>query len=453
METCHNNTSYNKFISSYRTYEEWKLGSKSKDCCHVSVLTVPMRNGNFVIVIVIIFFVFVLTVPMRNGNISYTTSVSTILLRSYRTYEEWKHMAKKLVFILLCVLTVPMRNGNCTSQLMIIELDWVLTVPMRNGNRWLSNLSMIRNCVLTVPMRNGNLISVSISSIIDCVLTVPMRNGNTTRKPAALPTIDGFLPYLWGMETTDGTRYMMSDRWVLTVPMRNGNYLSYSLNQHTRIRSYRTYEEWKQQSIETFGYVEPSSYRTYEEWKLPVCHTVPVEQFSSYRTYEEWKHAPHWWSNDKRNSSYRTYEEWKPCSFFASSSASSVLTVPMRNGNLVTPSPLPAVSDRSYRTYEEWKLPYFYLSSPQWLLFLPYLWGMETRTWAFHIIGKRQFLPYLWGMETRYDSIVCLLYFSSYRTYEEWKQGWQYLHTWWTLRVLTVPMRNGNLVSIVAKKA
>ena len=135
METCHNNTSYNKFISSYRTYEEWKLGSKSKDCCHVSVLTVPMRNGNFVIVIVIIFFVFVLTVPMRNGNISYTTSVSTILLRSYRTYEEWKHMAKKLVFILLCVLTVPMRNGNCTSQLMIIELDWVLTVPMRNGNR------------------------------------------------------------------------------------------------------------------------------------------------------------------------------------------------------------------------------------------------------------------------------------------------------------------------------
>jgi len=49
--------------------------------------------------------------------------------------------------------------------------------------------------------------------------------------------------------------------------MRNGNYLSYSLNQHTRIRSYRTYEEWKLEMLRDFITEQTGSYRTYEEWK------------------------------------------------------------------------------------------------------------------------------------------------------------------------------------------
>ena len=38
--------------------------------------------------------------------------------------------------------------------------------------------------------------------------------------------------------------------------MRNGNDTKLDAVQ-TDMSSYRTYEEWKQQSIETFGYVEP----------------------------------------------------------------------------------------------------------------------------------------------------------------------------------------------------
>jgi len=59
------------------------------------VLTVPMRNGNS-----IIFTVsaapksYVLTVPMRNGNIiTPPPNKIDIVPRSYRTYEEWKHIA------------------------------------------------------------------------------------------------------------------------------------------------------------------------------------------------------------------------------------------------------------------------------------------------------------------------------------------------------------------------
>ena len=56
-------------LRSYRTYEEWKLNPTSiPPVCSLIVLTVPMRNGN----------------PMRQNHflmLSYS---------SYRTYEEWK---------------------------------------------------------------------------------------------------------------------------------------------------------------------------------------------------------------------------------------------------------------------------------------------------------------------------------------------------------------------------
>jgi len=56
-----------------------------------------------------------------------------------------------------------------------------------------------------------------------------------------------------------------------------------------------------------------SSYRTYEEWKLQKTINIYNTINSSYRTYEEWKHIP------------TALHHLKP---------SSVLTVPMRNGNL-----------------------------------------------------------------------------------------------------------------------
>ncbi len=63
------------------------------------------------------------------------------------------------------------------------------------------------------------------------------------------------------------------------------------------------------------------SYRTYEEWKLVSGNTFLNSSFSSYRTYEEWKQQPYNNRYTDYNSSYRTYEEWKRISAFVSSSA------------------------------------------------------------------------------------------------------------------------------------
>ena len=165
--------------------------------------------------------------------------------------------------------------------------------------------------------------------------------------------------------------------------------------------SYRTYEEWKLTSHSLKRVDIVRSYRTYEEWKLfnpsffvfPVLVlTVPMRNgnnhqvgvldhisYRSYRTYEEWK--PYWDTVLPQQviRSYRTYEEWKRCENTGErwnnyrflpylwgmetsitetfiSCAICVLTVPMRNGNSVTPFPLSKDLLSSYRTYEEWKL-------------------------------------------------------------------------------------------------
>jgi len=57
----------------------------------------------------------------------------------------------------------------------------------------------------------------------------------------------------------------------------------------SRLRSYRTYEEWKLGQLGIYISMNASSYRTYEEWKPIVCSYVGTVAVSSYRTYEEWK--------------------------------------------------------------------------------------------------------------------------------------------------------------------
>jgi len=106
-------SSWSCFVSSYRTYEEWKLSSVVF-CMYTSppVLTVPMRNGNnrfeFRVVIGNLWFLPYLwgmeTRKWRGLNVtnegSYRTyeewklgikySLVSCWPRSYRTYEEWK---------------------------------------------------------------------------------------------------------------------------------------------------------------------------------------------------------------------------------------------------------------------------------------------------------------------------------------------------------------------------
>jgi len=143
--------------------------------------------------------------------------------------------------------------------------------------------------------------------------------------------------------------------------------------------------------------------------------------------------------------SYRTYEEWKPRSSGSSYACISVLTVPMRNGNLTASAACQFV-----------------------LGFLPYLWGMETHACPIvQGIFVRSYRTYEeWKPAVR--GFIVLGIASSYRTYEEWKlrksiynirfklSSYRTYEEWKPSKhpfgqkfrqVLTVPMRNGNPVA------
>jgi len=152
-----------------------------------------------------------------------------------------------------------------------------------------------------------------------------------------------------------------------------------------------------------------------------------------------------YFNTNKSVSSYRTYEEWK-LQFPVSTQEFSfmVLTVPMRNGNSSS------ISSEKRQDFA----------------FLPYLWGMETLYDRLSPMHQIRFLPYLWGMETSLKRVDIVLRERSYRTYEEWKlcdltnrnTDFEFLPYLWgmetfiqyffaddVIKVLTVPMRNGNL--------
>ena len=101
-----------------------------------------------------------------------------------------------------------------------------------------------------------------------------------------------------------------------------------------------------------------------------------------------------------------------------------VLILPMRNGNIL--ELLWFVPNTAFLSYL-WGMETLYNVNEvkiKVMKFLSYLWGMETvekgRIYFYKLPG---FLSYLWGMET--FGLDCLLV--------------------WNLRVLILPMRNGNL--------
>jgi len=70
---------------------------------------------------------------------------------------------------------------------------------------------------------------------------------------------------------------------VLTVPMRNGN-VKTKIIKLVKFRSYRTYEEWKQNNTREYYPRALCSYRTYEEWKPDddEFYIYSTEQFLPY---------------------------------------------------------------------------------------------------------------------------------------------------------------------------
>jgi len=98
-----------------------------------------------------------------------------------------------------------------------------------------------------------------------------------------------------------------------------------------------------------------------------------------------------------------------------------VLTVPMRNGNLVVVAQERLLMQSSYRTYEEWKLTLTMKDDNVLNKFLPYLWGMETLLRRFKMVIEMS--SYRTYEEWKLLSIIFMkhIYICSYRTYEEWK--------------------------------
>ena len=79
------------YPSSYPTYEEWKPARILKPARSISVLILPMRNGNNISFLPTDLPLNVLILPMRNGNLS----------------PIWNHFLDYST-----VLILPMRNGN-----------------------------------------------------------------------------------------------------------------------------------------------------------------------------------------------------------------------------------------------------------------------------------------------------------------------------------------------------
>ena len=258
----------------------------------------------------------------------------TPINRSYRTYEEWKHVKEWLECSDKWVLTVPMRNGNsaCGSSPMVVRLS-----SYRTYEEWKR----------TNPTEN---------SVFETSSYRTYEEWKRINLGLYGASFNWFLPYLWGMETYSESgkdikrvrvltvpmrngnlvffNFFSKTSAVLTVPMRNGNFFPNKVKINQIISSYRTYEEWKQYYLHSFEYRKSRSYRTYEEWKR--------FSFSALRRSVCW-----------------------------------VLTVPMRNGNYSSSDkPTPP------RTF----LPYLW-GMETWICgwdvqvlegFLPYLWGMET---------------------------------------------------------------------------
>ena len=233
------------------------------------VLTVPMRNGNFVLIALIKRRLKFLPYLWGMETMIFLSGIWSLTFGSYRTYEEWKHP------YCLCI------TACCP----------VLTVPMRNGNRWKWNVSSKILLVLTVPMRNGNLYR------FQCSLNIAQSSYRTYEewKPhGKIPDTEvtrPFLPYLWGMETPQRRHPLPGcSHRVLTVPMRNGNY-------------------WGWTKILSIFWFLPYLWGMETDVSKKIC---PQSMSGSYRTYEEWK-----------PNSLSLLPLYTPL----------VLTVPMRNGN------------------------------------------------------------------------------------------------------------------------
>ena len=275
METLFHNISIKEIRepSSYPTYEEWKLILLLTNAGILLIWFLSYlwgmetgetfkneRGGRSMFLsylwgmetINISFFILpyfiVLILPMRNGNLADLRSLNMDVKASFLSYlwgMETRTLSDTWMKKKLSVLILPMRNGN-TPLIMFIN-SWFV---------FLSYLWGMETCFVTTVylfllflsylwgMETHQIIS-SFALHQDSVLILPMRNGNQILLRCLELKLFQFLSYLWGMETSPFP-------WVL---------------ENWWIRSYPTYEEWKQNYKEEEVKEMTSSYPTYEEWK------------------------------------------------------------------------------------------------------------------------------------------------------------------------------------------
>ncbi len=147
---------------------------------------------------------------------------------------------------------------------------------------------------------------------------------------------------------------------VLTVPMRNGNRIELPQLEDV-VNQFLPYL-WGMETISKLRTPVREPWFLPYLWGMETCLTSTQDQTHPRFLPYLWGMETGPWQTDweAMASSYRTYEEWK---HYNDKVKSSVFL-------------------GSYRTYEEWKRHNFKRVIVLVVRFLPYLWGMETRSLA-----------------------------------------------------------------------
>ena len=165
--------------SFYLTYEEWKQVKPCLELFGVSSFlpylwgmeTTKDRTDKE-------FNNCVFTLPMRNGNFPVPVVVGWYVTCFYLTYEEWKHVSEEELQITERVFTLPMRNGNADFLLAIGITCLSFYLTYEEWKLLHHSKTVQHQIVFTLPMRNGNRDCIMLSTWIWIGFYLPMRNGN-----------------------------------------------------------------------------------------------------------------------------------------------------------------------------------------------------------------------------------------------------------------------------------
>ena len=371
----------------------------------------------------------------------------------YRTYEELKLLRVMLMTGSLASLYRTYEELKLDAPNSVLCLHTVCIVPMRNWNyfdKFTFHNKLISLYRTYEELKPGSIQSPWTNTRICLYRTYEelkhwAKNTDKNGK-------NGFVSYLWGIETRYIRLSLCQELMVCIVPMRNWNLVfvdykkmvmlvcivpmrnwNYKKKRSKKIdffSLYRTYEELKLQGKVLVA--DPqyySLYRTYEELKLfqiisPLYNLI----ICLYRTYEELKRK---WRSDPHNKFncglYRTYEELKPISYREECFpvGCSLYRTYEELKPTICNSVFFSIASSLYRTYEELKL----LLSIMWRILALSLY----RTYE-------ELKPDCWEASNQAD-IVCIV------PMRNWNNELLNSFIFHVLNVCIVPMRNWNKIS------